>query len=148
MANIFLQNRIGFQLDLLESKYTIDNLRINERMLKDKAEKFFENYTPVPSLLHGDLWQGNYSFDQQGIPVIFDPACYFGDHETDLAMFELFGSPGARFFEVYHKHYPVHEGYQQRKMFYNLYHILNHANMFGTTYLAQANKRIEQVVAC
>jgi len=136
----FLQNRIGYQLDLLESKYDIRPLRKLENELRIRIGDLFKNHTPAASLLHGDLWQGNYSFDEQGAPVIYDPACYYGDHEADLAMLELFGNPGRRFFDVYRQHYPIDQGYQQRKMLYNLYHILNHANLFGTSYLGQAKE--------
>jgi len=145
-AEFFLQNRIGYQLELLESKYDIRALRNNEKLLKEKIEYLFKNHSPAPSLLHGDLWQGNYSFDRDGTPVIFDPASYYGDHEAELAMLELFGSPGKAFFDTYQEYYPINKGYQQRKKLYNLYHILNHANLFGASYLAQANDMIEHLV--
>ncbi len=111
-VTFFFQNRICYQLDLLQQKYNIHKMRNKEKLLATKISDLFEDYNPLPSLLHGDLWQGNYSFDKQGIPVIFDPACYYGDHEADLAMLELFGNPGDSFFRAYHKHFPIDKGYQ------------------------------------
>lgn len=99
---------------------------------------FFVDYQPKVSLLHGDLWSGNYGFLSDGTPIIYDPASYFGDHEADLAMMELFGSPGKDFFTAYHQEFPIDSGYAVRKKLYNLYHILNHANLFGGAYSSQA----------
>ena len=108
---------------------------------------FFESYQPQPSLLHGDLWGGNAAADDQGNPVIFDPACYYGDREADLAMTELFGGFGHDFHAAYRGEYAVDEGYSVRKTLYNLYHILNHANMFGGGYTGQAESMIERLLA-
>ncbi|MCP4412975.1 MAG: fructosamine kinase family protein [Gammaproteobacteria bacterium] len=145
-VSFFYQNRISYQLDLLQEKYNIHEMRNNEKLYATKINELFEDYSPLPSLLHGDLWQGNYSFDQQGTPVIFDPACYYGDHEVDLAMLELFGNPGDSFFKAYHKHFPIDKGYQRRKGFYNFYHILNHANLFGSSYIGQAESMMDTIL--
>jgi protein-ribulosamine 3-kinase len=99
-------------------------------------EKFFKNHKPAPSLLHGDLWNGNVGFTADG-PVIFDPAVYYGDREADLAMTELFGGFPAEFYGAYSALLPLHPGYAQRKHLYNLYHLLNHLNLFGAGYRAQ-----------
>lgn len=101
-----------------------------------------EGHHPPPSLLHGDLWRGNASFIDEG-PVIFDPAVYYGDRETDLAMTELFGGFPPEFYSVYRKLYPLDAGYEQRKQFYNLYHLLNHLNIFGAGYLAQVRQALD-----
>jgi len=98
-------------------------------------------------LVHGDLWQGNVSYLSSGLPVIYDPACYYADHEVDLAMLELFGNPEFNFFEHYQKHHPIQTGYSIRKEIYNLYHILNHANMFGGGYIQQS-KAVLDNIAC
>ena len=79
--------------------------------------------------------------------MIFDPASYYGDREADLAMMELFGSPGRGFFEAYNASWPIDPGYEQRRSFYNLYHILNHANLFGASYARQAENMIESLLA-
>ena len=95
-----------------------------------------EGHRPAPSLLHGDLWSGNAGFTPEG-PVVFDPAVYYGDRETDLAMTELFGGFPKAFYAAYEEAYPLDSGYALRKHLYNLYHLLNHLNLFGSGYLAQ-----------
>ena len=94
------------------------------------------------------MWSVNQAADAQGNPVIYDPACYFGDHEADLAMMELFGNPGKRFFAEYKERFPIDAGYPVRRELYNLYHVLNHANLFGGGYAAQALRMIESLLAC
>ena len=122
--------------------------------LLNNLDSLLAGHTPPASLLHGDLWSGNYGFTngftdgftdgvtngmtEQEQPVIFDPALYYGDRETDLAMTELFGGFSRDFYQGYNETWPLDEGYAQRKTLYNLYHILNHANLFGTSYLNQA----------
>jgi len=94
------------------------------------------NHRPLPSLLHGDLWSGNAGFTAQG-PVVFDPAVYYGDREADLAMTELFGGFPREFYAAYNEVFPLPAGYEKRKHLYNLYHLLNHLNLFGVGYLGQ-----------
>ena len=100
-----------------------------------------KNHNPLPSLLHGDLWSGNAGFIDDG-PVIFDPAVYYGDREADLAMTELFGGFPQEFYASYRKIHPLDAGYEQRKHLYNLYHLLNHLNLFGEGYLAQVRRTL------
>jgi fructosamine-3-kinase len=95
-----------------------------------------ENHKPAASLLHGDLWSGNAGFIAEG-PVIYDPAVHYGDRETDLAMTELFGGFPAEFYRAYREAFPLDPGYEKRKHLYNLYHLLNHLNIFGGGYLEQ-----------
>nr|WP_305906923.1 fructosamine kinase family protein [Methylomarinum sp. Ch1-1]MDP4519635.1 fructosamine kinase family protein [Methylomarinum sp. Ch1-1] len=90
---------------------------------------------------------GNAAADRQGRPVIYDPACYYGDREADIAMTELFGGFGADFYRAYQESYPLDSGYKTRKILYNLYHILNHLNLFGSAYRHQAETMIEQLLA-
>lgn len=120
--------------------------RKGERLLAD-IDVFFSNYTPRPALLHGDLWSGNYDYDDTGAPVIFDPAVYFGDREADIAMTELFGSFPADFYSAYREAAPLDAGYRVRKSLYNLYHVLNHLNLFGGSYRAQAEHLIDILLA-
>ena len=100
-----------------------------------------ERHMPLPSLLHGDLWSGNAGFTPEG-PVVFDPAVYYGDREADLAMTELFGGFPREFYQSYNAIWPLDEGYQRRKYLYNLYHLLNHLNLFGSGYLAQVESTL------
>jgi len=95
-----------------------------------------ENHKPQPSLLHGDLWSGNAGFTSEG-PVVFDPAVYYGDREADLAMTELFGGFPREFYRAYNEAFPLPAGYEKRNHLYNLYHLLNHLNLFGGGYLGQ-----------
>lgn len=104
--------------------------------LERKILEPLSGHRPAPSLLHGDLWRGNAGFTKDG-PVVFDPAVYYGDRETDLAMTELFGGFPREFYQAYDETYPLDAGYQRRKHLYNLYHLLNHLNLFGAGYLAQ-----------
>lgn len=141
------RQRLEFQLELARKNGFDDGLIDAGNRLAETLGKFFESYQPRPSLLHGDLWSGNQGADEQGNPVIFDPACYFGDHEADLAMMELFGHPGQRFFAIYNEHFPIDAGYPGRRELYNLYHVLNHANLFGGGYAAQARRMIERMLS-
>ncbi len=103
-------------------------------------------HQPLPSLVHGDLWGGNAAFTISGEPVIFDPATYYGDREVDMAMTELFGGFPAAFYLGYNEAFPLDSGYERRKTIYNLYHILNHFNLFGGGYASQANRAIAQIL--
>jgi len=109
-------------------------------------EKLFAGHRPTPSLLHGDLWSGNTAITLAGENVIFDPASYYGDHECDLAMTELFGGFNGDFYAAYASICPIDEGYATRKHMYNLYHILNHLNIFGVSYSRQAESIIENLL--
>lgn len=136
------EHRLGFQLRLAaENGYRGELQEQGERLL-EKLPTFFPGYTPQPSLLHGDLWSGNWGALQTGEPVIFDPAVYYGDREADLAMTELFGGFPAAFYSAYHAAWPLDSGYRVRRDLYHLYHLLNHLNLFGGTYLP----RVERVV--
>ncbi|WP_350282311.1 fructosamine kinase family protein [Nitrosomonas sp.] len=141
------QYRLGYQLNLARKNGYAGSLQsLGERLLSE-FHHFFTDTLPLPSLLHGDLWGGNYAFDPDGQPVIFDPAVYYGDRETDLAMTELFGGFPPDFHAAYRDAWPVETGYATRKQFYNLYHILNHLNLFGPQYLSQAETIIKKLLA-
>lgn len=140
------QHRLGYQLQLARRNgYTGLLQSLGERLLSG-FQYFFTGYTPLPSLLHGDLWSGNHAFDEQGQPVIFDPAVYYGDREADLAMTELFGGFPADFYAAYQDAWPVEAGYATRKQLYNLYHILNHLNLFGSQYLGRAETMMKKLL--
>ncbi len=88
-----------------------------------------------PSLLHGDLWSGNYLAGTEGEAILIDPAVYVGAAEADLAMTELFGGFPRAFYDAYHECIPKESGYEDRRDLYQLYHLLNHLNLFGPSYL-------------
>jgi fructosamine-3-kinase len=139
------EQRLGFQLELVGRNGYTGLQRQGERLL-DRFQALID-HDPVASLLHGDLWGGNISYDDNGEPVIFDPAVYFGDREADLAMTELFGGFGGAFYDAYNAAWPLPSGYRIRKTLYNLYHILNHTNLFGGGYAGQAQGMIERLLA-
>lgn len=140
------EHRLGYQLALAaRNGYTGGLQQRGERLLVD-LDRFFDNYTPVPCLLHGDLWAGNAASDEQGNPVVFDPAAYYGDREADLAMTELFGGFSPRFYDTYRAVYPLDQGYALRRTLYQLYHVLNHLNLFGAAYLGQAQRMIDELL--
>jgi len=145
----FLQkHRLDFQLKLAAQKgYRSKRLHSQGARLIADVGQFFNNYQPQASLLHGDLWSGNYAVTVNGQPVIYDPAIYYGDREADIAMTELFGGFPKRFYDAYQDTWPLDSGYSTRKILYNLYHILNHLNLFGGGYLAQAESMVEALLS-
>lgn len=146
-VDFWREERLVYQLELakrngLPHKHYDDGIK-----LADDFPVLFTSYNPAASLLHGDLWGGNCSQTVSGEPVIYDPAVYFGDRETDLAMMELFGGFSSSCFDSYAEHYPINDGYSTRKTLYNLYHILNHFNLFGGGYGTQAHGMIRRLLA-
>lgn len=139
--------RLGYQLELAVHNGCTRQLVGKVRAVSDGLEGLFGDYRPQPSLLHGDLWSGNYAVTSDDIPVIFDPAVYYGDREADLAMTELFGAFPAAFYEAYRDAWPLDPGYALRKTLYNLYHVLNHFNLFGGAYAGQAQAMCERLLA-
>ena len=142
-ADFFAEQRIGYQLKLAKRRggsfsdvgRVVDAVR--NRLLARQ---------PEASIVHGDLWSGNAAIATDGAPVIFDPATYYGDRETDVAMTELFGGFPTAFYRGYNETWELDNGYQQRKSIYNLYHILNHFNLFGGSYGNQAQRIIGQIL--
>ena len=135
----FAEQRIGWQLQLLkEQAVSLGDIEKITTVCHD----LLVHHKVTPCLVHGDLWQGNVGF-ANGKPLIYDPACYFGDREVDIAMSELFGKFPAPFYQGYEHTYPLTGGYEQRKLVYNFYHLLNHLLMFGEPYLKQAQEQLE-----
>lgn len=139
------EQRLRYQLDLAARHDA--RLQAKGEQLIERLPQFFTHYQARPSLLHGDLWGGNWGEDSQGRPVIFDPAVYFGEREADIAMTELFGGFPAAFYAAYHAARPLDAGYAARKDLYNLYHVLNHFNLFGGGYGSQAARMIDRLLA-
>lgn len=143
----FLRDRrLGFQLELA-ARGGYRSLHARGEKLLAHLGAFFTDHTPEASLLHGDLWSGNIAETAPGEPVMFDPAPYFGDREADVAMTELFGGFSAGFYRSYQEAWPLAPGYAVRKTLYNLYHLLNHLNLFGRGYLAQTERTIARLLA-
>ncbi|HIN81898.1 MAG TPA: fructosamine kinase family protein [Chromatiales bacterium] len=141
------EQRFGYQFGLAARQgYGGELQDLGERFLQ-QLDGFFSDYQPWPSILHGDLWGGNHAADGQGYPVMFDPAVYYGDREADIAMTELFGRCDGGFYAAYDSVLPLDAGYRQRRTLYNLYHVLNHLNLFGGGYHAQALQMLRELVS-
>ncbi len=136
------EHRLGFQLRLAADRGFTGRLQTLGAELLAQLPRFFEGYAPQASLLHGDLWGGNWG-SSGGEPVIFDPAVYYGDRESDLAMTRLFGGFGRDFYAAYEAAWPLPPGHRARNDLYQLYHVLNHLNLFGSGYLGRARDLID-----
>jgi fructosamine-3-kinase len=143
-VTFFRQQRLEFQLELAASNGYGADVKEPGQELSDRLPEYFEGYEPVASLLHGDLWSGNWG-SVNGEPVIFDPAVHYGDRESDIAMTMLFGGFGKAFYAAYEKSWPMAAGHEQRLKLYQLYHVLNHLNLFGRSYLAQSKKLLSDL---
>ncbi|MDC0835974.1 fructosamine kinase family protein [Geitlerinema sp. CS-897] len=142
-AEFFAEHRIRFQLRLAARK----GMRFDGgEALVENIPQLLAGHQPIPSIVHGDLWGGNASVTADGEPVIFDPATYYGDREVDIAMTELFGGFSGAFYQGYNEEWSLDEGYDLRKTLYNLYHIINHFNLFGSGYAGQAQRMIQQLL--
>lgn len=141
------RQRLAYQLQLAERHGYGGRWLQRAELLLLEMDALFASHLPAASLLHGDLWSGNTTVDMEGRPLVYDPAVYYGDRETDLAMTELFGRFAPRFYQAYQSVWPLDDGYALRKTLYNLYHILNHLNLFGGGYRDQAEQMIGQLLA-
>ncbi len=146
-VHFWQQHRLGFQLERARQHgYPVAAYEQGLR-LQAGLGAFFTDYRPAASLLHGDLWRGNLAYLPDGSPVVYDPAVYYGDREADLAMTELFGGFEPAFYAAYRAAWALDAGYAVRKHLYNLYHVLNHFNLFGGAYAAQAVRMTGQLLA-
>ncbi|HZY43246.1 MAG TPA: fructosamine kinase family protein, partial [Anaerolineae bacterium] len=133
--DFFREYRLGVQAALARESGHLPTDRARQLdWLMDHLDIWIDPKIVVPSLLHGDLWGGNYLIDAQGHPVLIDPAVYYGDREAEIAFTELFGGFGSRFYAAYNEAWPLDRGYADRRDLYNLYHLLNHLNLFGEAY--------------
>ncbi|HSS65165.1 MAG TPA: fructosamine kinase family protein [Gammaproteobacteria bacterium] len=147
-VEFFRRYRLEHQLGLADHAGRIGSgLKAKGARLCDRMGGLFAGYAPAPSLLHGDLWSGNFAALENGDPVIFDPAVYWGDREADLAMTELFGGFPRAFYGAYAEAFPLDPGYRVRRTLYNLYHVLNHLNLFGSGYARQAEDMLDRLLA-
>ena len=139
----FREHRIRFQQELARKGRGLPK-PMDKRLdlFCEKLETLLDLGDEKPALLHGDLWSGNYFASHDQVPYIFDPAVYFGLREADLAMTEMFGRPPKEFYSAYQEVFPIQPGYNKRKEIYNLYHLLNHYNLFGGSYLEQADQTV------
>jgi fructosamine-3-kinase len=137
--SFYFNKRILFQLELAEKLgYATSELKKGIGKLEEKIEEIIGTSYEEPSLLHGDLWGGNYMVDEHGNVCLIDPAVYYGNREADLGMTKLFGGFSSEFYKAYNETYPLQDGYEYRENIYKLYHVLNHLNLFGGGYYSQA----------
>jgi fructosamine-3-kinase len=146
-AEFFRERRLRPQLELAAARGFGALLGAAGERLLEAVEALLADHRPAASLLHGDLWGGNWLATTAAQPAIFDPAVYYGDRETDIAMTHLFGGFGPGFYRGYQAHSPLPPGWELRGELYNLYHVLNHANLFGSGYARQARATIERLLA-
>ncbi len=138
----FSECRLRPQFELAAGYFDSTIIRKANSLL-DNLDRFL--YEPEkPSLLHGDLWSGNFMSDENGQPMLIDPAVYVGCNEADIAMTELFGGFDSRFYMAYFAAMGAVPGYEERRDLYNLYHLTNHLNLFGSAYLSAVVRTIER----
>jgi len=143
-VEFYRERRLRPQLALARAGGLLRLAAFEERACRS-SDRLLADHAPPASVLHGDLWRGNIAFADDGAPVLFDPAAYWGDAETDLAMARLFGGFPAQFFRLYDAARPPAPAAERRRPLYQLYHVLNHANLFGGGYVAQAATLIERL---
>jgi fructosamine-3-kinase len=146
-AQFFWSRRLAPQLELARARGLGAELGPDAERLPGALPALLGGHRPAASLLHGDLWGGNWLCAASGEPVLVDPAVYYGDREADLAMTSLFGGFGAAFYRAYRAVLAPAAGWQTRATLYNLYHVLNHANLFGGGYARQARAMIGELLA-
>ena len=146
-ADFYFNKRILYQLQLAEKLgNSTSELRKRISKLEEKIDEIIGGSNEKPSLLHGDLWGGNYMVDENGDAVLIDPAVYYGHREADLGMTKLFGGFSSEFYNAYNETFPLDDGYEYRENIYKLYHVLNHLNLFGGGYYSQAISLIKYYV--
>jgi len=136
--DFYWENRLLYQFKLAKKNGFVDPEFIKKFSTLEKKIDRILSHNVQPSLLHGDLWSGNYIVDEKGEPCLIDPAVYYGDREADLAMTKIFGGFDSYFYAAYNEAYPLREGWQYRENVYKLYHLLNHLNIFGVSYYDQS----------
>jgi len=146
-STFFIERRLAPQLALAAKNGFGDVLRRDGERVLARLPWLMADHEVVPSLVHGDLWSGNAAALPDGTGVVFDPAVYVGDREVDLAMTGLFGGFGERFAQAYAGEWPLDAGYPLRGTIYNLYHLLNHLNLFGAAYLTRVERAIGEILA-
>jgi len=146
-ATFFRDRRLAPQLALAARNGHGASLAARGERLLSRVGALLKAHRPPASLLHGDLWAGNAGRLEDGTPVVFDPATYYGDREADLAMTELFGGFTGAFYSAYEEAAPLPAGHEVRRTLYNLYHVLNHLNLFGGSYLARCEAMIDELIA-
>ncbi|WP_150912052.1 fructosamine kinase family protein [Marinobacter halotolerans] len=143
-GKFFLEYRLRPQVSMIADGGVRDEFESTLDACGERVQVFLDEHCDHPSVLHGDLWSGNAIFDRDG-PWLIDPAAYYGDREADLAMTHLFGGFSPDFYRAYHAVYPLTAAYERKRPVYNLYHTLNHYNLFGDSYLGACRRNLGAV---
>ncbi|WP_034043983.1 fructosamine kinase family protein [Wocania ichthyoenteri] len=142
-VEFYTHERLLPQLELAKQKGLLSVAECpSEQHIKNQLELLFKGIKP--SLLHGDLWSGNYLISKNGEPYLIDPAVYYGHNEVDIAMTKLFGGFGESFYESYHSYYPLDENTSARIDIYQLYYLLVHLNLFGSSYYSSVKSILQK----
>ena len=142
-ADFFIEYRLNPQFSYLNKNILSSEIIEN---LKSKVKQTLSRHNPISTLIHGDLWSGNIGIEKNHKGVIFDPASWWADSEVDIAMSKLFGGFGNEFYDEYYKINSSSKNCDERNKIYNLYHLLNHTNMFGSGYISQLNRQIQLIL--
>ncbi|MCW9708703.1 fructosamine kinase family protein [Fodinibius salsisoli] len=142
-VSFFIRERMEPQLQMAVDAHKLDSHAVAhfENMYEELPDIFPEE---SPSLLHGDLWGGNYFYDEKDRPCLYDPAVYYGHREIELAFTHLFGGFSSAFYQSYEQHFPLEPGFADRKDIYNLYPLLVHTNLFGGSYARQVQSIVQR----
>lgn len=144
----YAHERLGALAARLAEAGAPQRLRDGVAAVIERLPSFFDDgHRPRPALIHGDLWSGNWAALADGTPVVYDPAVSVSDAEAELAMMELFGSPPAGFHAAYRAAAGLAPGYPRRRGLYQLYHLLNHALLFGGGYLGRSQQAVDALLA-
>lgn len=141
----YYNKRLLYQYKMAEKNHKVSNdMKRCFTKIETQIEKLLRPYVEPPTLIHGDLWGGNYICSQDNKAVLIDPAVYYGQREAELALTRLFGGFDLEFYEGYQKEFPLQDGWQEREGIYRLYHVMNHLNIFGSGYLSEAEQLIRK----
>lgn len=146
-GRFFVDFRLSPQIKMIRDRAIAEHFN---KVLKKKESHLIEFLNAScghPSILHGDLWSGNVMFENESKVYLIDPAIYFGDSEADIAMTEMFGGFSEVFYSRYNSARPLHKDYPIKRQIYNLYHCLNHYNLFGSSYLSSCKAHLETIEA-
>ncbi|WP_376697446.1 fructosamine kinase family protein [Wenzhouxiangella sp. EGI_FJ10305] len=142
----FAAHRLGAQFDRLRRNQPDSGWNDLKNEVIDAWMRVSDAHEPAPSLIHGDLWRGNAAALSEDVPVIYDPSVHYADRECDLAMAHLFGGFDESFYQAYEAAWPLPEGFETRRFFYKLYHMLNHANLFGGPYIEASEQLCRRIL--
>ena len=141
-GEFFFEYRLSYQVSLIADKATKRRFETVLEAFKSKIVEFLNDTCEHASLVHGDLWNGNVLYSDSGVYLI-DPAISFADREVDMAMSEMFGGFEDEFYDSYKELYPLNSEYPKKRIVFNLYHYLNHYNLFGSGYIFDCERGFE-----